>query len=166
MDGDARADQGRHQIGLQVGEAQHEVWLQGQRVNALDETERTVLRRDALGFVFQGFNLVPVMTVAENVDYPLFLLGLPLAWKRPFSVEYARLDPREAGWPPALFQRVNYRVSGAWAACLAAIAAADGAVTFDTGLPLYGAIAISIIALSTAVAFTLRYPAHAARQAA
>jgi putative ABC transport system ATP-binding protein len=55
-----------------------EVWLQGQRVNELDAVQRTVLRRDLLGFVFQGFNLVPVMTVAENVDYPLFLLGLPL----------------------------------------------------------------------------------------
>ena len=38
---------------------------------------RTLLRRDALGFVFQSFNLVPVMTVAENVDYPLFLAGVP-----------------------------------------------------------------------------------------
>ncbi len=55
-----------------------EVCLQGQRVNTLNEVQRTVLRRDLLGFVFQGFNLVPVMTVAENVDYPLFLLGLPL----------------------------------------------------------------------------------------
>jgi putative ABC transport system ATP-binding protein len=55
-----------------------EVWLQGRCVNALNDVQRTVLRRDLLGFVFQGFNLVPVMTVAENVDYPLFLLGLPL----------------------------------------------------------------------------------------
>ena len=53
-----------------------EVWLQGRAVGPLSETERTVLRRDWLGFVFQGFNLVPVMTVAENVDYPLFLMGV------------------------------------------------------------------------------------------
>jgi putative ABC transport system ATP-binding protein len=44
---------------------------------ALSEVQRTLLRRDALGFVFQSFNLVPVMTVAENVDYPLFLAGVP-----------------------------------------------------------------------------------------
>ena len=56
-----------------------EVWLQGQCVNDLDAVQRTLLRRDLLGFVFQSFNLVPVMTVAENVDYPLFLVGLPLA---------------------------------------------------------------------------------------
>ncbi len=59
-----------------------EVILDGQRVTDLDETERTLLRRDALGFVFQSFNLVPVMTVAENVDYPLFIAGVPAAERR------------------------------------------------------------------------------------
>jgi putative ABC transport system ATP-binding protein len=59
-----------------------EVLLGGQRVTDLDETERTLLRRDALGFVFQSFNLVPVMTVAENVDYPLFIKGVPAAERR------------------------------------------------------------------------------------
>ncbi len=48
-----------------------------QRVTGLDEIALTRLRRDALGFVFQSFNLVPVMTVAENVDYPLFIAGVP-----------------------------------------------------------------------------------------
>lgn len=54
-----------------------EILLGGQSVNHLNEVQRTLLRRDALGFVFQNFNLVPVMTVAENVDYPLFLAGVP-----------------------------------------------------------------------------------------
>jgi putative ABC transport system ATP-binding protein len=53
-----------------------EVLLGGRPVHALDEVQRTLLRRDALGFVFQSFNLVPVMTVAENVDYPLFIAGV------------------------------------------------------------------------------------------
>jgi putative ABC transport system ATP-binding protein len=52
------------------------VHLGGVEVPTGDEAERTRLRRDALGFVFQSFNLVPVMTVAENVDYPLFLAGV------------------------------------------------------------------------------------------
>ncbi|HNQ10002.1 MAG TPA: ATP-binding cassette domain-containing protein, partial [Giesbergeria sp.] len=50
-----------------------DIVLSGTPVQGLDEVARTLLRRDALGFVFQSFNLVPVMTVAENVDYPLFL---------------------------------------------------------------------------------------------
>ena len=59
-----------------------EIALSGQPVGKLNENQRTLLRRDALGFVFQSFNLVPVMTVAENVDYPLFLVGVPLAERR------------------------------------------------------------------------------------
>jgi putative ABC transport system ATP-binding protein len=53
-----------------------EIRLRGKNVSALGEAEATHLRRDAIGFVFQGFNLVPVMTVADNVDYPLFLAGV------------------------------------------------------------------------------------------
>lgn len=59
-----------------------EIVLGGTAVQGLDEKARTLLRRDALGFVFQSFNLVPVMTVAENVDYPLFLAGVPAAERR------------------------------------------------------------------------------------
>lgn len=59
-----------------------DIVLNGQPVNALNETARTLLRRDALGFVFQGFNLIPVMTVAENVDYPLFLTDVPPVERR------------------------------------------------------------------------------------
>ena len=59
-----------------------EIELNGQRINGLSEEQLTLLRRDAMGFVFQSFNLVPVMTVAENVDYPLFLAGVPAAERR------------------------------------------------------------------------------------
>ncbi len=59
-----------------------DIILGGKVVNDLNEVQRTLLRRDALGFVFQNFNLVPVMTVAENVDYPLFIAGVPAAERR------------------------------------------------------------------------------------
>ncbi len=59
-----------------------DIVLGGTRINDLDETQRTLLRRDGLGFVFQSFNLVPVMTVAENVDYPLFIANVPEAERR------------------------------------------------------------------------------------
>ena len=59
-----------------------EIMLGSTAMQGLDEQARTLLRRDALGFVFQSFNLVPVMTVAENVDYPLFLAGVPAAERR------------------------------------------------------------------------------------
>ena len=53
-----------------------EVRFLGIGVSSLNETQATHLRRDAIGFIFQSFNLVPVMTVADNVDYPLFLAGV------------------------------------------------------------------------------------------
>jgi putative ABC transport system ATP-binding protein len=59
-----------------------EILLDGQPVTTLKEIPRTLLRRDALGFVFQSFNLVPVMTVAENVDFPLFIAGVPAPERR------------------------------------------------------------------------------------
>jgi len=59
-----------------------EIIVEGRSVAGLDETQRTLLRRDALGYVFQNFNLVPVMTVEENVDYPLFIAGVPAAERR------------------------------------------------------------------------------------
>lgn len=56
--------------------------LDGERVDALDDARLTRLRREKVGFVFQGFNLVPVMSVADNVEYPMRLLGLGAAERR------------------------------------------------------------------------------------
>jgi putative ABC transport system ATP-binding protein len=58
------------------------ITFEGQRVETLSERALTTLRRDAIGFIFQSFNLVPVMTVADNVDYPLFLANRPSAERR------------------------------------------------------------------------------------
>ncbi|MFO1218915.1 MAG: ABC transporter ATP-binding protein [Burkholderiaceae bacterium] len=59
-----------------------EITLRGRAAAGLTETQATLLRRDAIGFVFQGFNLVPVMTVHDNVDYPLFIAGVPARERR------------------------------------------------------------------------------------
>jgi putative ABC transport system ATP-binding protein len=61
---------------------QGEIRLRERAVGQMSDREATLLRRDAIGFVFQSFNLVPVMTVAENVDYPLFLAGMATAERR------------------------------------------------------------------------------------
>ncbi|MFD5560472.1 ABC transporter ATP-binding protein [Kitasatospora griseola] len=52
-----------------------EVLLDGQRVHRMSERELTELRRERLGFVFQSFNLVPVLTARQNVELPLRLAG-------------------------------------------------------------------------------------------
>ena len=50
-----------------------EVWLDGSRMDTLDEAARTKLRRTAFGFVFQFGQLVPELTAADNVAMPLLL---------------------------------------------------------------------------------------------
>jgi putative ABC transport system ATP-binding protein len=62
-------DQGRYRLG-------------GEDVSSLDEIARTLIRRRRIGFVFQSYNLVPVMTVRENVEYPLLLAEVPAAERR------------------------------------------------------------------------------------
>jgi putative ABC transport system ATP-binding protein len=52
-----------------------EIWLRGQRVDRLSESAWAVLRRRHVGFVFQFFNLLSTMTVADNVELPALLAG-------------------------------------------------------------------------------------------
>jgi putative ABC transport system ATP-binding protein len=56
--------------------------LAGEDVGGLDDTARTMIRRRRLGFVFQSYNLVPVMSVRDNVEYPLLLAQLPASERR------------------------------------------------------------------------------------
>jgi putative ABC transport system ATP-binding protein len=51
------------------------VIVDGQELSGLDDKGLTQLRRDRLGFVFQAFNLVPVLTALENITLPLTLAG-------------------------------------------------------------------------------------------
>lgn len=52
-----------------------DVLVAGQTINRLSERERTLFRRDHVGFVFQFFNLIPTLTVLENLRLPLELAG-------------------------------------------------------------------------------------------
>jgi putative ABC transport system ATP-binding protein len=51
------------------------VLVEGRDLSRLSERERTLLRRERIGFVFQAFNLLPTLTVEENVRLPLELTG-------------------------------------------------------------------------------------------
>jgi putative ABC transport system ATP-binding protein len=59
-----------------------EILLGGLRVSHMSAGSLAAVRRDRLGFVFQSFNLVPVLTARENVEYPLLLTGLGKAERR------------------------------------------------------------------------------------
>jgi putative ABC transport system ATP-binding protein len=61
---------------------QGEIWINGENITALNERDRTLFRRHHIGFVFQFFNLLPTLTVLENVILPLEINGTTLKTAR------------------------------------------------------------------------------------
>ncbi|MCZ6680122.1 MAG: ABC transporter ATP-binding protein [Candidatus Poribacteria bacterium] len=55
------------------------VWLSGKPLSSMSGNELSDFRRDNIGFIFQGYNLIPVLTVEENVEYIMLLQGVPKA---------------------------------------------------------------------------------------
>jgi putative ABC transport system ATP-binding protein len=53
-----------------------EIFIDGEAVSARDRKQLALLRREKLGFVFQTFNLIPVLTAYENVSFVLSLLDI------------------------------------------------------------------------------------------
>ena len=53
-----------------------QVWIDGKEVTAMDEDGLVELRRHRLGFIFQTFGLIPILSAAENVEVPLRLAGV------------------------------------------------------------------------------------------
>ncbi len=54
-----------------------QIWVDGRDLTALSERDRTLFRRARIGFIFQFFNLIPTLTVGENVSLPLELNRVP-----------------------------------------------------------------------------------------
>lgn len=51
------------------------IWISGQQVTSMSELQRTLFRRENIGFIFQFFNLIPTLTCLENISLPLELNG-------------------------------------------------------------------------------------------
>ncbi|MBT6971752.1 MAG: ABC transporter ATP-binding protein [Euryarchaeota archaeon] len=64
-----------------------EVLVEGISLTASDDRHRTNIRGSNLGFIFQSFNLIPVLTAVENVEMPLLLQGVPAKEARKLSLE-------------------------------------------------------------------------------
>ena len=65
--------------------------LGGQDVSNLDDNALSEVRRDRIGFVFQSFNLIPRLSVLENVEMPLFYAGLPVSERRQRAIQIAEM---------------------------------------------------------------------------
>ena len=58
------------------------VMLDGTEVNGLRPSQLAEMRSQKIGFIFQTFNLIPVLTAFENVEYPLLIQSLPASQRR------------------------------------------------------------------------------------
>jgi putative ABC transport system ATP-binding protein len=65
--------------------------LDGENVGNMEDRELSRVRREKIGFVFQSFNLIPQITVCENIEVPLFYMGWHERESRGRSEELARL---------------------------------------------------------------------------
>jgi putative ABC transport system ATP-binding protein len=53
------------------------VWLDNRLLSGMSGKELSDFRRDHIGFIFQAYNLIPVLTVEENIEYVMLLQGVP-----------------------------------------------------------------------------------------
>ncbi len=82
---------------------QGDVWIEGQNLRSMGDRARTTYRAQRMGFIFQTFNLLPVITAVENVELPLLVSGV-----RP---KEARQRALEALDQVGLADRVDHRPS-------------------------------------------------------
>ncbi len=84
----------------------------GTDVGALSERDRTLFRRERVGFVFQFFNLIPTLTVIENLLLPLELTGVPDGRDRATALlEAVALADRAETFPDRLSGGEQQRVA-------------------------------------------------------
>jgi ABC-type nitrate/sulfonate/bicarbonate transport system ATPase subunit len=69
-------------LGLLDRPDEGKVLVEGRDGVSLTESERSDLRRDRFGFVFQTFNLIPVLSAEENVAYPMVIARVPVEERR------------------------------------------------------------------------------------
>jgi putative ABC transport system ATP-binding protein len=81
--------------------------IAGQEVRSLSDNQRSELRNETIGFIFQGFNLIPVLSALENVMLPLQIQGVSTATAK--SKALARLE--EVGLKDLIHHR-PFKMSG------------------------------------------------------
>jgi putative ABC transport system ATP-binding protein len=67
-----------------------EIFIDSRPLHGISDDELTLIRRRRVGFIFQFFNLLPILTAVENVSLPLLLEGTPFSQIRPKAEELLR----------------------------------------------------------------------------
>ena len=90
------------------------VYLAGRRISGMSGSELSDFRRDRIGFVFQAYNLIPVLTVEENIEYIMLLQGVSAEERRRRVLdilEQVGLEGMSARRPPQLSGGQQQRVA-------------------------------------------------------
>lgn len=58
------------------------LFIGGQDMGAMNDNQRSVFRARNLGYIFQNFNLIPVLSAEENIEFPLIIQGYPARYRR------------------------------------------------------------------------------------
>ncbi|MDE6460976.1 MAG: ABC transporter ATP-binding protein [Paramuribaculum sp.] len=88
--------------------------IDGQEVSGLKENERTNLRKGNIGFVFQSFNLIDELNVAQNIEVPLTYMNIPAAKRKQMVkeiLERVNLGHRAKHYPTQLSGGQQQRVA-------------------------------------------------------
>lgn len=86
----------------------------GQSIGNLSAQKAALLRKEKIGFIFQSYNLLPVYTVFENVEFPLLLLNYTPSERKKMvmeSLEWVHLTDKANQKPPALSGGESQRVA-------------------------------------------------------
>jgi putative ABC transport system ATP-binding protein len=91
-----------------------EIYIDGSLVNYRNEKNLTKLRRSHFGFIFQNFNLIPTLTVFENIEYPLLSAASSFSQRRKMveeSLALVELDTLGKRYPNEISGGQQQRVS-------------------------------------------------------
>ncbi len=101
-------------IGTLDKPSEGEVTVLGRNVNNLTPSEAAQLRKEEMGFIFQSYNLLPVYTVFENVEFPLLLLNMSSEERKKRVLEtldWLGLSSKVNSRPPQLSGGESQRVA-------------------------------------------------------
>ncbi len=101
-------------LGLLDNPTDGEYYLNDVEVSGHSERQRADTRKENIGFVFQSFNLIDELTVAENIELPLLYLKMPSKERRKRvdeSMEYMGIKHREKHFPQQLSGGQQQRVA-------------------------------------------------------
>lgn len=78
-------------MGLLDIPSEGDIIIKNKHIQTLSDNELSYIRRDQIGYIFQTFNLIPVLSASENVEYPLMLLNMPTQERQKKALEALKL---------------------------------------------------------------------------